>query len=207
MNGSDANDRTGGETAADGAAEGWSPRDGPSLEVVVEAAAAETTTASQVTLDGVDRAERPGHVCSVLVAVADGPHSGATVDVAKRIAETADAWIELFHVIPSDDPPERTETAVSEDRTMDARATGERLLATAGARLGEFDRVDRWLVENDAVADAIVDQSPYYDLVVVGAPTAGTVGRLVFGSTTDAVVERASVPVVVVEADGSTSLT
>jgi len=42
--------------------------------------------------------------------------------------------------------------------------------------------------------------------VVVGAPTTGTVGRFVFGSTTDTVVDDAEVPVVVVEADGSTAL-
>ena len=51
-----------------------------------------------------------------------------------------------------------------------------------------------------------MEQSPYYDLVVVGAATTGTVGRFVFGSTTDAIVDGAATPVIVVEADGSAPL-
>ena len=66
--------------------------------------------------------------------------------------------------------------------------------------------MDRWLVKDRTAAGAIVEQSPYYDLVVVGAPTTGAVGRFVFGSTTDTVIDDAEVPVVVVEADGETSL-
>jgi len=197
-----------------------------SVESAVAEAVPATQTAADATLEEVDRAERPDRVSSVLVAVGPGPHSGATVDVARAIAEATDAWLELFHVVPTDaaladGPAGSEESAAGADGSAagdegdsrpgtddhgDYAASGERLLDAARDRLGEFDRADRWLVEGQSAAGAIVEQSPYYDLVVVGAPTTGTVGRFVFGSTTDTVVDDAEVPVVVVEADGSTAL-
>ncbi|ELZ53407.1 MULTISPECIES: universal stress protein [Halorubrum] len=177
--------------------------------------ASDVPAAADVTLNGAERAERPDRVSSVLVAVGPGPHSGATVDAARKIAAATGAWLELFHVVPSDaaladagPSDDATGTAVAPDDASDTdyAAAGERLLDAAESRLGGFDRADRWLVEDRTAAGAIVEQSPYYDLVVVGAPTTGTVGRFVFGSTTDTVVGDAEVPVVVVEADGSTAL-
>ena len=176
--------------------------------------ASEVPAAADVSLNGADRAERPDRVSSVLVAVGPGPHSGAPVDVAREIAAATDAWLELFHVVPSDaaladaapDDDASGTVAPADAADTDYAAAGERLLGAAEDRLGEFDRADRWLVEDRTAAGAIVEQSAYYDLVVVGAPTTGTVGRFVFGSTTDTVIGDAEVPVVVVEADGSTAL-
>ncbi|PSQ54942.1 universal stress protein [Halobacteriales archaeon SW_8_68_21] len=232
MDGSDAdggNTREGGTRnggvrggSSDSTASGGSAAaaDSPAMgEPVIRPAvddASEIATAADVTLNGADRAERPDRVSSVLVAVGPGPHSGATVDVAKEIAAATGAWLELFHVVPSDAAladagPGDDATGTAADAPDDAgdadyAAAGERLLDAAESRLGGFDRVDRWLVEDRTAAGAVVEQSPYYDLVVVGAPTTGTVGRFVFGSTTDTVVGDAEVPVVVVEADGSAAL-
>ncbi|WP_200530670.1 universal stress protein [Halorubrum sp. LN27] len=241
MNGSDADGGGGGGGAADPGIDGQ-PSSGdagaesaavdaavgePIVEPAVAEALAAAPAAADATLEGADRAARPDRVSSILVAVGPGPHSGATVDVARGIADATDAWLELFHVVPSDaalaDGQARTEGTDGSDETDategdadgsepgagdsdDYAATGERLLDAARDRLGGFDRVDRWLVEDRSAAGAIVEQSPYYDLVVVGAPTTGTVGRFVFGSTTDTVVDDAEVPVVVVEGDGETAL-
>ncbi|MFC7185687.1 universal stress protein [Halorubrum yunnanense] len=181
----------------------------PVVEPAVGEAAASTTAAAHARLNGIDRATRRDRVSSILVAVGAGPHTGATVDVAREVADATDAWLELFHVVPSDEAlVDGDATAVDgeADGADEYAAAGDRLLDAARDRLGDFDRVDRWLVEDRTAAGAIVEQSPYYDLVVVGAPTTGTVGRFVFGSTTDTVIEDAEVPVVVVEADGETSL-
>jgi nucleotide-binding universal stress UspA family protein len=211
----------GAETPVSDGAGGDPARAGePIIEPAVAEAAAAASTAADATLEGVDRATRPDRVSSVLVAVGPGPHSGATVDVAREIADATDAWLELFHVVPSDaalaDGSAGTDGSSAggdadapqpgDGDRDDYAATGERLLDAARDRLGTFDRADRWLVEDRSAAGAIVEQSPYYDLVVVGAPTTGTVGRFVFGSTTDTVVDDAEVPVVVVEADGSAAL-
>jgi nucleotide-binding universal stress UspA family protein len=180
----------------------------PVVEPAVRAAAASTPTAARARVEGTDRAARPDRVSSILVAVGAGPHTGATVDVARGIADAVDAWLELFHVVPSDRAlVDGDATAVDGEADADEyAAAGDRLLDAASDRLGDFDRADRWLVEDRTAAGAIVEQSPYYDLVVVGAPTTGTVGRFVFGSTTDTVIDDAEVPVVVVEADGETAL-
>ncbi|TKX74135.1 universal stress protein [Halorubrum sp. GN11_10-6_MGM] len=198
-----------------GAGHAGSPAVGDAVIGPAVADASDVPTAADVSLNGADRAERPDRVSSVLVAVGPGPHSGATVDVAREIAAATDAWLELFHVVPSDaaladagpdEDASGTAVEAGDPEGADYAAAGERLLDAAEERLGEFDRVDRWLVEDRTAAGAIVEQSAYYDLAVVGAPTTGTVGRFVFGSTTDTVVGDAEVPVVVVEADGSREL-
>jgi nucleotide-binding universal stress UspA family protein len=202
MNGSDADEVNAGTPAAGG-------RVGdPIVEPAVREAAAATETAAHARLKGLDRAERPDRMSSILVAVGAGAHTGATIDVAREIADATGAWLELFHVVPSDDAlVDGDATAVDGDADPDEyAAAGDRLLSAARDRLGDFDRVDRWLVEDRTAAGAIVEQSPYYDLVVVGSPTTGTVGRFVFGSTTDTVMDDAEVPVVVVESQGATSL-
>lgn len=225
MNGSDADDQTG---PAESAAPSAEREAGPGESVVepaVTEAAATTDSVAHARLEGKSRPARPNRISSILVAVGPGPHSGATVDLARQLADATDAWLELFHVVPSDAAVEAAELDATDGRdvgdggvggvggndgndgdTPDRVAAGEALLAAADDRLGDFERADRWLVEARSAADAIVEQSPYYDLVVVGAPTTGTVGRFVFGSTTDTVVDDAEVPVVVVEADGTTAL-
>lgn len=152
---------------------------------------AESVAAVDATLPS--GAEPPERLSSVLVAVGGGAHSGATVDVARGIGDATDAWIELFHVVEASEPA----------------AVGESYLDAAADRLGPCEEVDRWLVtdaDHDSPAAAIVEQSAYYDAVILGASTTGTVGELVFGSTTKSVLEDAVSPVVVVEADGDTSL-
>jgi nucleotide-binding universal stress UspA family protein len=207
-----------GDSTADGgsaAADADSPAVGDAVIRPAVDDAGGASAVADVSLKGADRADRPDRVSSVLVAVGPGPHAGATVDVAREIAAATDAWLELFHVVPSDaaladagpdDDASGTAVAAGDSEETDYAAAGERLLDAAESRLGEFDRADRWLVEDRTAAGAVVEQSAYYDLVVVGAPTTGTVGRFVFGSTTDTVIGDAQVPVVVVEADGSTAL-
>lgn len=206
-------------------------------EAAVSAIASSTPTVADATLNGGARGADSETLSSVLVAVGGGPHSGATVGFARGLAEAADAWLELFHVVPpaegggsarEDDTSRGTvagdaagstagdvagssagdvagSTADGDDtRPIDER--GERLLSAAADRLGGFDRVDRWMIEGESPADAIVEQSAYYDAVVVGASTTGAVGRFVFDCTTDVVVDESAVPVIVVEADGSTEL-
>ncbi|MFC7044658.1 universal stress protein [Halobacteriaceae archaeon GCM10025711] len=109
-------------------------------------------------------------VSSILLPVAGGPHSGLAVDVAHALATAHDAWIDLLHVVTDADDP-------------DERAEAERYFDAARERLGAFTDVDDWLLAADDVADAIVEQSAYYDVVVLGAPQRTRLEELVFGST------------------------
>lgn len=132
----------------------------------------------------VSRVERLRSLSSILVAVAGGPHSGLAIDVARTLAGANDAWVELFHVLSPDASDERRREATS-------------YLDAAADRLGDFDSFDTWTIEAADAAEAIVEQSEYYDLTVMGAPTKGRLQRFVFGSTTGRVREEAECPVVV----------
>ena len=129
-------------------------------------------------------------LASILVPVAEGPHTPLAVRTARALARRTGAWVELFHVVP-------------EDTGSDARKRGEDCLEAAAAGLREFEDHDTWLYEAGDPASAIAEQSRYYDAVVMGAPEMGRFRRLVFGSTLDAVDEQVAVPIVTaVSADG-----
>ncbi|MFA9518438.1 universal stress protein [Halopenitus sp. H-Gu1] len=158
----------------------------------------------------------PDRLSSILVAIGDGPHSGATVDLAAELACASGAWLELFHVLPVDGskgkddgaPTGTSDASGTSDATgaPDPTASSEALLSTAEDRVGECERIDTWLLEGDSPASEIVEQSAYYDAVVLGAPTSGRVERFVLGSTTGTVRSDADCPVVVVTAAGSTPI-
>ncbi|WP_101296596.1 universal stress protein [Halegenticoccus soli] len=134
-----------------------------------------------------------GAVSSVLVPVAGGPHSGFAVEVAGALARYKRAWIDLLHVVP----PEADD---------ECRREAEARFDAARERLGDFERVDSWTLEADDVAEAIIEQSEYYDATVLGAPTKSRLRQLVFGSTTDAVRRDATTPVVVARRNTDESL-
>lgn len=122
-------------------------------------------------------------VASILVPVASGPNTPLAIEVAVALARQADAWVELFHVVPA-------------DAGEDVRAEGRDVLEEAVDRLGDFEAFDTWLYEANDPADAIAEQSEYYDAVVIGAPTKGRIKRLVFGSMLDDVTREIAVPLV-----------
>lgn len=108
---------------------------------------------------------------SILLPIAGGPHSGLATDVARSVAEAHDAWIDVLHVVEADAPDGRLETA-------------EEYVDAAYDRIDRPERASKWLLEADGTdtAGSIVEQSQYYDVTVVGAPTAGRLHRLVYGS-------------------------
>jgi len=138
-----------------------------------------------------DDSHRTTDLSSILVPVAGGPHSGAAVEVARAVASRYDAWIELLHVLEPN--------AGSNRRT---RARG--LLESTGGRL-DGEQWDTWLLEAEDVAEAIVEQSTYYDATVLGAPRKSRLRRFVFGSTTSAVEDRAESAVLTVWAERETT--
>lgn len=113
---------------------------------------------------------------SILLPVAGGPHSGLATDVARSVAAAHDAWIDVLHVVEPDASDER-------------REAGERYVDAAYDRVDSPERASKWLLEADDAdtAETIVEQSQYYDVTVIGAPTAGRLHRLVYGSMNRAV--------------------
>lgn len=134
----------------------------------------ELALASGITHVTVTRESELDGISSVLVPVARGPHLDATLDTARAFAESTDAWVDLFHVVEEGE----TESDVDD------------LFEYCSDRLLGFANFDTWRYEGEAdetLARAIVDQSPYYDVTIIGAPQKGRVREFVDGSTTEIV--------------------
>ncbi|GAA0677445.1 universal stress protein [Natronoarchaeum mannanilyticum] len=117
---------------------------------------------------------------SILVPIADGPHSPLAVSVAGALGKGADAAVELFHVSTGGDT----------DRV-------DELFERALARLPDDVDADTWHLERADVADAIVEQSEYYDVTAIGEPQKNRLKRFVLGSVTDDISDRADNTVLV----------
>jgi nucleotide-binding universal stress UspA family protein len=109
-------------------------------------------------------------VPSLLLAVAGGPHSKLATDIARRIAVDFDAWVDVLHVVESDAPDRR-------------RKRAETRVETASARIARPERTTTWVLEAPDAAEAIIEQSAYYGLTVIGAPTKGRLRQFIAGST------------------------
>jgi len=134
-------------------------------------------------------------VSSILVPIAGGPSSGGAVDIAGALAQANDAWIELVHIVEDDD----------------ASATAERadeVLEAGLSRLTGVEDVDTRVIEAADAVDEIIDETQYHDVTVIGAPQKSRLRRLIFGSPTDEIRERAQNTVVMVrrESDSTHSL-
>lgn len=127
-------------------------------------------------------------VQSILLPVTGGPHSGAAADVTRRIATDHDAWVDVLHV-------------VSADATERQRRRAADHVASARDRIDRPERTSTWVLEAEDVTDAIVDQSEYYGLTVIGAPTKGRLREFILGSTSRTVRHGARSPVISVRTD------
>lgn len=145
-------------------------------------------SAVDCTVVSVTGAEHRSTPASILLAVAGGPHSNAAADVARALAAPNDAWVDVYHALESDEDA--------------ARERADRAVADARDRLEPYDRLDTWIEETDDAGDAIVEQSRYYDLTVLGAPRKGRLRQFVFGSTPGTVRERGTGTIVVVNGSG-----
>lgn len=110
------------------------------------------------------------HVPSILLAVAGGPHSGLATDLARQIGADCDAWVDILHVVDEDAPDHR-------------RRQAETYVEGAFHRIDRYETTSTWILEADDVASAIIEQSAYYGLTIVGAPTKGRLRRFISGST------------------------
>ncbi|WP_158059568.1 universal stress protein [Halorussus halophilus] len=118
----------------------------------------------------------PGYdeVPSILLPIAGGPHSGLAADIAQTIASQFDAWIDILHV-------------VDEDPSNEERRRASEFVEAAYQRIARPETTTTWILEAEETTDAIVEQSTYYDLTVLGAPTIGPLRRFVYGSTNQSI--------------------
>lgn len=113
-------------------------------------------------------------VPSILLAVAGGPHSGLATDIAQYIAADCHSWIDILHVI-------------NEDASEHQRQRVESYVETVFQRLERPESTTTWVLEAKDAADAIIEQSAYYGLTVLGSPSKGRLQRFISGSTSETI--------------------
>jgi nucleotide-binding universal stress UspA family protein len=116
---------------------------------------------------------------SILLPVAGGPHSGLAADVATTIAIDCNAWIDVLHV-------------VDEDASPDEREQAEALVDDVYHRIARPESTTTWVHEAADIVEAILEQSRYYGLTIIRAPTKGSLRQFIFGSTNSSVRKNAA---------------
>ncbi|WP_049934477.1 amino acid permease [Haloplanus natans] len=124
----------------------------------------------------VERIGADGEVGSILVPTAGGPHAEFAAETARAIARVNDAHVRVVYVA---DPAETDST--------DAQSM---LDSTTELLEGVDTSTD--IIEDERVAEAIVDYTDDYDLTVIGASREGLLQQLVFGAIPETVGQRAS---------------
>lgn len=109
-------------------------------------------------------------VASILLPIAGGRHSGLAADVSRRIAQDCDAWVDILHV-------------VEEDASVQRRERAQEYVNTAYQRIARPETTSTWILTRDDIIETIIEQSKYYELLILGAPTTNRLAQFVYGST------------------------
>jgi amino acid transporter/nucleotide-binding universal stress UspA family protein len=121
----------------------------------------------------------------LLLPSAGGEHARRAQRYAVDIAKANGGAIELCSVVDPED---------------EARAkTEEARLAEAKGRVEDFDAVETKLIRHRSIPVGIIKESEQYDAVVLGATRESFYSQILFGSIPEAVVRRASCPVILVK--------
>ncbi|UPW00938.1 amino acid permease [Halorussus gelatinilyticus] len=117
----------------------------------------------------VERIGGAGDVESILVPTAGGPHADLAAEIARAIARTTGADVDVMHVV---------EPNADDQRREEAQNTVE----STTAILEGVDGTNTSIVEGDDIATTVVEESDAYDLTVVGATREGLLKQFVFGA-------------------------
>lgn len=117
----------------------------------------------------------PGTIDSILLPTAGGPHAALASEVARAIAHSTGARIEVLRIVaPDADDDERAFA----DETIEDALEGLHRVESEGT-----------VIEADNIVDAIIDRAADHDLTVIGATREGLLQRLVFGTIPEQVAE------------------
>jgi nucleotide-binding universal stress UspA family protein len=151
---------------------------------------------------------RPHKIGRVLVAVDESDGSRAAVRFLSIAELERDSRVTLLHVLPRTGAEASRSARSSDDRhrSEDERkqqAGAETLLREVGATLEESRRsIERLVTHGDPAREIVkIARSRDVDLVVLGARGLRTLGRLLLGSVSEAVLHQADRPVIIVRED------
>jgi amino acid transporter/nucleotide-binding universal stress UspA family protein len=118
-----------------------------------------------------------GPVESILVPTAGGPHTEFAAEIAKAIAHSTNADIELV-------------TVVSPSASEDERTEAESLLDDTAEGIEDLT-IETTVLEGDDISETIITRSADHDVTVIGASREGLLQQLVFGAIPENVANSA----------------
>ena len=125
---------------------------------------------------------------SILLPVADGPHTSYAAHIAGTMAREHDAAIEVLHIIE----PEASDAE---------RARADRLIDDALDAVGTGPDLTRTVAESKDVAEGIHTLTAKHDLTVLGSARDGVLSRVLFGEVAESVGRSADSRVILAKED------
>jgi nucleotide-binding universal stress UspA family protein len=141
-------------------------------------------------------AQRGGRLETIGVGYDGSPESHAALDLARAIAEAADARLRIIDVVKAP-PHDGPFAAHVPDRTEDARIRRELAEARVQRAVADVGAIATGEVVHGEPADGLAVAGDSLDLLVTGSRNYGPIRRLMLGSTSSKLVHRAPCPVLV----------
>lgn len=107
---------------------------------------------------------------SILVPIAQGPHSGLAIDTGLTLARQHDATLELLHVTTNDE---------------DDSVTGQEVLDSGIDRVAGYPDAEHTLLDAPDIPTAIIEYAEPFDLTILGAPREGLLHQFILGTVPD----------------------
>ena len=138
----------------------------------------------------------------ILVAVDNGQPAACAFDAAVELSMQLGAELTVLHVVDITEAYVPQLGYADQDVVTKLYRDGEQLLGQVFARLPSNLNPQRQLIEGEPV-DVVLSVARDWpaDLIVIGNDNRGRLSHFLLGSTADAIVRRASCPVVTVRAD------
>jgi nucleotide-binding universal stress UspA family protein len=137
----------------------------------------------------------------ILIAIDDSPPAQRAVRAAVRLAEQLGGQLAAVHVVDSERATAPELAVINEGLLAELRQRGHEILEDAYRQIPPQIKVERYQVVGDP-GECILDLAREWaaDLIVIGSDSRGRLAHFLLGSTADAVIRRASCPVIAVRA-------
>ncbi|HWX22669.1 MAG TPA: universal stress protein [Candidatus Binatia bacterium] len=146
---------------------------------------------------GREESARPIH--RILVPSDFSPRSAKALERAIALARQFDATLTILHVIDINPPAAFTHSGTAEDLMKQLWVTGASELSRLEESLRKNQTKVQTLLVEGLPAEAIVENSAAFDLLVISEPRSKSTWNLFSRHTARRVVEQAECPVVVVD--------
>jgi len=127
-----------------------------------------------------------GDLKRVLVPYMGGPHDRLALELANRLARNAGCEVTILHVVPTN--------RQNDQRRLDAKGIVEKTFAEPGAQ----EKVKLNVVPSDLPAQTVIDESPKFDLVVIGVSDEWGLSSHLFGWRPEQIANQSSTSLLIV---------